>query len=81
MMGGPSGDRDRTPVLVVLDDGHEASRRDRGRLVAAAERAELRVCPVSHQQGSDVERYAALLQTGSYAAVYLALGLGRYASD
>lgn len=72
---------DRTPVLVVLDDGYESVRHDRNRLVAAAERVDLRVCPVSHQHGSDVERYAALLQTGLYAAVYLALGLGRYHAD
>ena len=32
----------------------------------------------STRSGSDVERYAALLQTGMYTAVYLAVGLGRY---
>lgn len=72
---------DRTPVLVLLDDGVESVRRDRSRLIAAAERVDLRVCTVSHQQGSDVERYAALLQTGLFAAVYLALGLGHYRAD
>jgi len=33
---------------------------------------------VQHASGSDVERYATVLQTGMYAAVYLAVGLGRY---
>ena len=52
-------------------------RSDHQRLVAAAERNDVRVCPIAHWSGSDVERYATLLQTGMFAAVYLAVGLGR----
>ena len=52
-------------------------RADHGRLVAAAERADVRSSVVQHDRGSEVERYAALLQTGMFAAVYLSVGLGR----
>jgi hypothetical protein len=55
--------------------------RDGARLRAAAERADIRMCPIAHLSGSDVERYAALLQTGMFAAVYLSVGLGRTAED
>ena len=74
-------DADRRPTLVLLDDGsHDALvRRDRNRLKAAAEHQDIRVCTISHTAGADVERYATLLQTGMFAAVYLAVGLGRYA--
>jgi hypothetical protein len=70
---------DRRPTLVLLDDGNTESliRSDHQRLVSAAERNEVRVCPIAHWSGSDVERYASLLQTGMFAAVYLAVGLGR----
>ncbi len=70
---------DRRPCLVLLDDGTSDPlvRADHGRLVAAAERADVRVTVVEHRRGSDVERYAALLQTGMFAAVYLSVGLGR----
>ncbi|HZL75842.1 MAG TPA: SIS domain-containing protein [Propionibacteriaceae bacterium] len=70
---------DRRPTLVLLDDGNTESliRSDHQRLVTAAERNDVRVCPIAHWSGSDVERYAALLQTGMFAAVYLAVGLGR----
>jgi hypothetical protein len=65
--------------LVLLDDGNTESliRTDHQRLVAAAERNDVRVCPIAHWSGSDVERYATLLQSGMFAAVYLAVGLGR----
>jgi Bacterial phospho-glucose isomerase C-terminal SIS domain len=71
---------DRRPSLVMLDDGNhdEPIRVAQTRLRAAAERNDIRICPIAHQSGSDVERYAALLQTGMFAAVYLAVGLGRY---
>lgn len=71
---------DRRPCLLTLDDGttNELVRSSQSRLLATAERHDIRVCPIQHAQGSDVERYAALLQTGMFAAVYLALGLGRY---
>jgi hypothetical protein len=70
---------DRRPTLVLLDDGNTESliRSDHQRLVAAAERNDVRVCPIAHWSGSDVERYATLLQSGMFAAVYLAVGLGR----
>jgi hypothetical protein len=71
---------DRRPTLVLLDDGsHDAMvRRDHNRLRAAAEHQDTRICTIRHHTGSDVERYVALLQTGMFAAVYLAVGLGRY---
>lgn len=70
---------DRHPCLVVLDDGHgaEAVRAERTRLTALADDRGIRVCLVSHVDGSELARYAALLQTGLYAAAYLAVGLGR----
>lgn len=76
------GPADRRPCLVLLDDGNSDSiiRADHGRLVAAAERNDVRVASVQHRLGTDVERYAALLQTGMFAAVYLSVGLGRAAS-
>jgi hypothetical protein len=71
---------DRRPALVMLEDGNldDPIRVAQTRLLAAAERNDIRVCRIAHPSGSDVERYAALLQTGMYAAVYLAVGLGRY---
>ncbi|WP_375432674.1 SIS domain-containing protein [uncultured Friedmanniella sp.] len=73
-------DADRRPTLVLLDDGSQDAlvRRDLRRLMAAAEHQDIRVATISHHAGSEVERYAALLQTGLFAAVYLAVGLGRY---
>jgi hypothetical protein len=73
-------DADRRPTLVLLDDGSQDAlvRRDHRRLMAAAEHQDIRVCTIAHHNGSEVERYAALLQTGMFAAVYLAVGLGRY---
>ncbi len=70
---------DRRPGLLLLEDGNNDTliRSDRARLVAAAERDDIRVCVIEHLHGSDVERYATLLQTGMYAAVYLSVGLGR----
>jgi len=71
---------DRRPCLVHLDDGNADGlvRTATSRLRAAAERNDVRVCTVAHASGSDVERYAALLQTGMFSAVYLAVGLGSY---
>jgi len=70
---------DRRPALLLLDDGNNDGliRTDHSRLRAAAERNDVRVCTIAHDTGSDVERYASLLQTGMFAAVYLAVGLGR----
>lgn len=72
---------DRRPTLVLLDDGSHDSlvRRDQNRLLAAAEHQDVRVCTVAHHGGGDMDRYVTLLQTGMFAAVYLAAGLGRYA--
>jgi hypothetical protein len=70
---------DRRPALVMLDDGNHDGmiRTDHTRLAAAAERNDVRVCPIAHLTGSDVERYATLLHTGMFGAVYLSVGLGR----
>jgi hypothetical protein len=71
---------DRRPTLIVLDDdnGDPLIRTAQTRLLAAAERNDVRVCLVAHRRGSDVERYVTLLQTGMFASVYFAVGLGRY---
>ncbi|HLL61516.1 MAG TPA: SIS domain-containing protein [Propionibacteriaceae bacterium] len=78
---GPSADR--RPALVMLDDGNHDGmiRTDHTRLAVAAERNDIRVCPIAHLTGSDVERYATLLHTGMFAAVYLSVGLGRTDAD
>jgi len=75
-----TGVPDRRPVLLVLDDGSEepSIRANRSRLLAAAETKDVRSRTISWTEGPDVARYAALLSYGQYAAVYLALGLGRY---
>jgi hypothetical protein len=71
------------PALVVLDDGDEQPvvREQRGRLTYAARTHDVRLCPVEATEGSSVARYASLLGTGSYAAVYLSVGLGRSGSS
>ena len=74
------GDGERPPpVLVVLDDGAEGAtiREQRARLAAAADDQHVRVETVSSEAVTDVARYAALLTTGTYAAAYLGIGLGR----
>ncbi len=65
------------PVLVVLDDGSEASlvREQRGRLQAAAQGRGVRVETLTSDAADDVGRYASLLLHGSYAAEYLGLAL------
>lgn len=67
----------RMPVLLVLDDGtEEASIRDeRGWLTTRAESRGVRVQTISATEGSEMARYAALLNTGLYAATYLGIGL------
>jgi len=64
------------PVLVVLDDGSEdpVVREQRGQLLAAAERQQVRVETVAARAASEVARYAELSLTGRYAADYLSLG-------
>lgn len=68
---------DRRPMLLILDDGlgDESVHVARNRLIAMAEGRDVRVSLVSHHDGSEIERYAALLQTGWFAAAYLDVGL------
>jgi hypothetical protein len=77
-MGDPAA-AERRPILVVLDDGSaDASvREQRGRLVAAANDRDIRVETVATDAPNEVARYAALLATGTFAAVYLGVGLDR----
>ncbi|MEJ7706689.1 MAG: SIS domain-containing protein [Nocardioidaceae bacterium] len=65
------------PSLLILDDGTEEAsiREQRGRLVATAERHNVHPCTISATEGSEMARYAALLNTGRYAATYLGIGL------
>lgn len=69
---------DRRPVLLILDDGlgAEAVHVARNRLIAMAEGRDVRVSLITHHDGSEIERYAALLATGWFAAAYLEVGLG-----
>lgn len=73
------GDGDPRPVLVVLEDGSAdpSVLEQRGRLLAAAEQHDVRVEVVPTEDGEDVAKYASLLSTGTYAAAYLCVGLGR----
>lgn len=68
---------DRRPMLLVLDDGlgDESVHVARNRLIAMAEGRDVRVSLISHHDGSEIARYASLLQTGWYAAAYLEIGL------
>jgi hypothetical protein len=72
---------ERRPLLVILDDGSDeaAVREQRGRLVAAAAERDIRVETVAAEEGNEVARYAALLATGTFAAAYLGVGMGRVA--
>ena len=68
------------PALLVLDDGSEqpAIRANRGRLLATAEKAQVHTRTISWTEGPEVARYAALQSMGTYVAIYLAVGLGKY---
>ena len=68
----------RRPV-VIPDDGAEARaiREPRGRLTSAGPPHGVRLCTVDATEGPGMARYASLLATGSYAAIYLSVGLGR----
>jgi hypothetical protein len=70
---------ERRPALVLLDDGtgDHLTTAAQNRLREIADGADVRVCPISCTSGRELERYAGLLQTGLYGAVYLAVGLGR----
>ena len=67
------------PALVLLEDDTDAPvvREQRGRLVAAADARGIRAHRVAGADGGPVARYGSLLSTGSYAALYLGVGLGR----
>jgi len=66
------------PALVVLDDGTDSAliREQRGRLLSAASAHGVRTETLVAAKGSPMARYASLLSRGSYAAVYLGVGLG-----
>lgn len=68
---------DRRPMLLILDDGlgDDAVHVARNRLQGLAEFRDVRVNLVTHHDGSELERYASLLQTGWFAAAYLEVGL------
>lgn len=72
------GEAGPRPALVLLDDATDAPvvREQRGRLRAAAEHRDVRVHRLAGTDGPPIARYGALLATGSYAAAYLAVGLG-----
>lgn len=78
-----AGGLGRRPALVVLDDGSQAPavRAHRARLLATAERHAVRSHVLACADGPEMARYAALLAEGTYAATYLALGLGRFAGS
>ncbi len=71
------------PALVLLDDEVDAPvvREQRGRLVAAAQSHGVRVHTLTGADGGPIARYGSLLTTGSYAAAYLGVGLGRPAVE
>jgi hypothetical protein len=67
------------PVLLVLDDGSDEHpvREQRSRLVTTAQEQDVRVETIDAHEGDDVARYATLLATGTWAATYVKVGLGR----
>jgi hypothetical protein len=68
---------ERRPALVIFEDGADDAlvREKRGRLLAAANEAGVRVETIGCEANNEVARYAALLATGRYAAAYLGMGL------
>lgn len=67
------------PGLLILDDGTEEAsiREQRGHLTSVANARDVRVQTIRKDEGSEMARYAALLNTGLYAATYLGIGLAR----
>lgn len=65
--------------LVLVEDGldDEQAAEERQRLRALAQTQEVTVSELTHVQGDPVERYAAVLLKGLFAAAYLQIGLGR----
>ena len=70
---------DPRPCLVLLDDGSSdpVVLETRDRLRNQADANGLRIETVTSQVDGDVARYASLLATGTFAARYLQIGLGR----
>ena len=52
-------------------------REQRARLVTTAQEQDVRVETIDAHEGDDVARYATLLATGTWAATYVKIGLGR----
>jgi hypothetical protein len=71
------------PGLLILHDGTEEAsiREQRGRLTSIAEAHDVRVQTIAADEGSEMARYAALLNTGLYAATYLGIGLADHESE
>ena len=69
----------RPVELRILDDGSDELpvREQRGRLVTTAQEQDVRVETIDAHEGDDVARYATLLATGTWAATYVKIGLGR----
>lgn len=67
------------PALVILDDGAETpmDQEARRRLLAIADARHIHVQTIAATEGPSIGRFAALLATGRFAAIYLAVGLGR----
>ncbi len=67
------------PGLLILDDGTEeaAIREQRGRLISTARGADIHPQTIEAREGPEMARYAAMLNTGLYAATYLGIGLAR----
>jgi hypothetical protein len=67
------------PGLFILDDGTEEAsiREQRGHLMSVAAARNIRAQTIAASEGSEMARYASLLNTGLYAATYLGIGLAR----
>ena len=68
------------PGLLILDDGTEEAsiREQRGRLISTARGSGIHPQTIGATDGPEMARYAALLNTGLYAATYLGVGLARH---
>lgn len=74
---------DRRPVLLLVDDGlgDDTVHVVRNRLRGKADVRDIRCCQITHHDGTEIERYAALLQTGWFAAAFLEIGLYNSVDD
>ncbi len=77
-----AGAGDRRPALVIVDDGQGDAETDEQRLALTenARMGDVRVSVLEQDAGGALERYATVLQTGLFGAVYLQIGLGRAAA-